>query len=151
MLRRTNEQVAEEARPKHPRAAEWWDYHVNLEEGNERLREECQRHIVDLTVLGHRVEFLERELAKVKRERDTFQRGYIEFLVKLTDIEAPIKSVIEGAKAAMIRDGVIPSAATADALDDGAAQIGRRFAAQPNIDDMLADVQPQDVGARTNE
>jgi len=139
---------AHELKSQHPKTlammGQLQDDFNAMQEERDRLFEMCERQIVDLTTLGHRVEFLEAELRRSQRKADEYERGYLTQRAELSVLATAGSSftnaclkALEQSKLDLLAIGIDPDERTRNAQIDSAVEdLGKRFGANNRAPDQ---------------
>jgi ABC-type sugar transport system ATPase subunit len=120
--------------PDDPAVVGFLNRFSSLEKECNELRIAADRDAVTIATQAHRIEFQDGVIKSVTHQRDSFQRGYLEMRAQVSILGNAAINCLEKSNQALARDGINPDLPKSDALDDGAARIGRQFAPRQTED-----------------
>lgn len=116
--------------PRDPAVIAFLNRFSATEEEIEELHKLVERQSVELATQARRIEYQDSVIRRVTAQKDSFQRGFLSIQAEMRLFAGGAIRSLEVANQELARDGITTDEQGADALDDGAAEIGRKFGAQ---------------------
>lgn len=115
--------------PRDPAVIAFLNRFSATEEEIEELHKLVEKQSVELATQAHRIEYQDGVIKRLTLQRDSFQRGFLSIQAEMRLFAGGAIRSLEVANQELARDGITTNEQQPDALDDGAAEIGKRFGA----------------------